>query len=181
MAETRLDRLEGAVGGAEIATSAEARKDRSGSTIEIPKEEQLLLCGGYVRELAPASYPHSHGGGGDFPCIAGGGHGCWRLSPLTRPSLLPSPDPASSVENILITPKYGVSFVTGRGSGTAPSRRYNRSPILRRLVAVADVTNAARCGGRCLPAHFPIGDMLVAWRGLAWPGLRNVSGRRERA
>ncbi len=35
----------------------------------------LLLRSGYVRELAAASYPHIHGGGGDFPCVAGGGCG----------------------------------------------------------------------------------------------------------
>ncbi len=32
----------------------------------------LLLRSGYVRELAAASYPHIHCGGGDFPFIAGG-------------------------------------------------------------------------------------------------------------
>ncbi len=37
--------------------------------------KRLLLRGGYVRELVPASYPHIHRGGGDFPCIEGGGRG----------------------------------------------------------------------------------------------------------
>ncbi len=39
----------------------------------------LLLRCGYVRELAAASYPHIHGSGGDFPYIAGGRGGGWRL------------------------------------------------------------------------------------------------------
>ena len=39
---------------------------RNGSTIGFLKEFWLLLCGGYVRELAAASYPHIHGSGG-FP------------------------------------------------------------------------------------------------------------------
>ncbi len=40
----------------------------------------LLLCSGDVRELAAASYPHIHCGGGDFPSQAGGGCGGWRLA-----------------------------------------------------------------------------------------------------
>ena len=40
----------------------------------------LLLYGGYVRELAAASYPHIHGGSGDFPSIAGGACGERRLT-----------------------------------------------------------------------------------------------------
>ena len=44
------------------------------------RKELLLLCGGYVRELAPASYPHIHGGGGDFLGAAGGARGGWRLA-----------------------------------------------------------------------------------------------------
>ncbi len=40
----------------------------------------LLLRSGYVRELAAASYPHIQCGGGDFPFIAGGGCGGWRLT-----------------------------------------------------------------------------------------------------
>ncbi len=40
----------------------------------------LLLRSGYVRELAAASYPHIQCGGGDFPCLAGGGCGGWRLT-----------------------------------------------------------------------------------------------------
>ncbi len=40
----------------------------------------LLLRGGYVRELATASYPHIQFGGGDFPGIAGGVCGGWRLA-----------------------------------------------------------------------------------------------------
>ncbi len=40
----------------------------------------LLLRDGYVRELAVASYPHIHGGGGDFPLIAGGACGERRLA-----------------------------------------------------------------------------------------------------
>jgi len=40
----------------------------------------LLLRSGYVWELAAASYPHIHCGGGDFPCIAGGGCGGRRLT-----------------------------------------------------------------------------------------------------
>ncbi len=40
----------------------------------------LLLRGGYVRELAVASYPHIHGGGGDFLSIAGGACGERRLA-----------------------------------------------------------------------------------------------------
>ena len=50
-----------------------------GSTIGFCKEKLMLLRCGYVRELAAASYPHIHGGGGEFPCIAGGGRGGWRL------------------------------------------------------------------------------------------------------
>ncbi len=46
----------------------------------------LLRCG-YVWELAAASYPHIHGGGGDFPCIAGGGRGCWRVVAGKAPGL----------------------------------------------------------------------------------------------
>ncbi len=51
-----------------------------GSTIEFREEELLLLRSGYVRELALASYPHIHCGGGDFPCVAGGVCGERRLS-----------------------------------------------------------------------------------------------------
>ena len=40
----------------------------------------LLLRSGDVREFAAASYPHIHCGGGDFPFIAGGGCGGWRLT-----------------------------------------------------------------------------------------------------
>ena len=40
----------------------------------------LLLRGGYVRELAVASYPHIQCGGGDFPGIAGGVCGERRLA-----------------------------------------------------------------------------------------------------
>ncbi len=52
---------------------------RCGSTIGFRKEG-LLLRSGYVRELAAASYPHIQCGGGDFPCIAGGVCGGWRLA-----------------------------------------------------------------------------------------------------
>ncbi len=51
-----------------------------GSTIEFREEELLLLRSGYVRELALASYPHIHCGGGDFPCVAGGVCGERRLT-----------------------------------------------------------------------------------------------------
>ncbi len=51
-----------------------------GSTIEFREEELLLLRSGYVRELALASYPHIHCGGGDFPLVAGGVCGERRLS-----------------------------------------------------------------------------------------------------
>ncbi len=44
------------------------------------KRPLMLLRGGYVRELAAASYPHIHGGGGDFPCVAGGACGERRLA-----------------------------------------------------------------------------------------------------
>ncbi len=40
----------------------------------------LLFRGGYVRELAAASYPHIHGGGSDFSSIAGGSCGERRLT-----------------------------------------------------------------------------------------------------
>ncbi len=40
----------------------------------------LLLRSGYVRDLAAASYPHIQGGGGNFPSLAGGGCGGWRLT-----------------------------------------------------------------------------------------------------
>ncbi len=53
---------------------------RNGSTIEFREEELLLLRSGYVRELALASYPHIHCGGGDFPFVAGGVCGERRLS-----------------------------------------------------------------------------------------------------
>ncbi len=53
---------------------------RFGSTIGFRKEGLLLLRSGYVRELASASYPHIQCGGGDFPGIAGGGCGGWRLT-----------------------------------------------------------------------------------------------------
>jgi hypothetical protein len=33
------------------------------------RERLLLMRCGYVRELAPASYPHIHGGGDDFPAL----------------------------------------------------------------------------------------------------------------
>ncbi len=63
--------------------SGESRPDRLvgfGSTIEFREEELLLLRSGYVRELALASYPHIHCGGGDFPFVAGGVCGERRLS-----------------------------------------------------------------------------------------------------
>ncbi len=52
------------------------------SVVGLPSDfvrKGLLLRSGYVRELAAASYPHIHGSGGDFPCIAGGRGGGWRL------------------------------------------------------------------------------------------------------
>ncbi len=57
-----------------------ARDVCSGSTIEFLEEGQLLLCCGYVRELATASYPHIHSGDGDFPRIAGGVSGAQWLA-----------------------------------------------------------------------------------------------------
>ena len=44
------------------------------------RKKLLLLRGGDVRELAAASYPHIHCGGGDFPFIAGGVCGERRLA-----------------------------------------------------------------------------------------------------
>ncbi len=44
------------------------------------RKELLLLRSGYVRELASASYPHIHCGGGDFSCVAGGVCGERRLA-----------------------------------------------------------------------------------------------------
>jgi len=55
-------------------------KSELGLPSKFVRKELLLLCGGYVRELAPASYPHIHGGGGDFLCAAGGACGGWWLA-----------------------------------------------------------------------------------------------------
>ncbi len=52
----------------------------SGLPSDFVRKGLLLLRSGYVRELAAASYPHIRCGGGDFPCIAGGGCGGWRLT-----------------------------------------------------------------------------------------------------
>ena len=51
----------------------------SGLPLNFVRKRLLLLRSGYVRELAPASYPHIHGGGDDFSRDAGGAGGDRRL------------------------------------------------------------------------------------------------------
>ncbi len=46
---------------------------------DLVRKGLLLLGSGYVRGLAAASYPHIQCGGGDFPSLAGGVCGGWRL------------------------------------------------------------------------------------------------------
>ncbi len=58
---------------------ADAVMSAVGLPSDFVRKGLLVLRSGYVRELAAASYPHIHRGGGDFPFIAGGGCGGWRL------------------------------------------------------------------------------------------------------
>jgi hypothetical protein len=63
-----------------LLESAICPKSGLGLPSDFVRKGLLLLRSGYVRELAVASYPHIQCGGGDFPCIAGGGCGGWRLA-----------------------------------------------------------------------------------------------------
>ncbi len=59
-----------------------SRMSELGLPSDFVRKGLLLLRGGYVRELAAASYPHIHCGGGDFSGIAGGV--CAKLEPLQQ-------------------------------------------------------------------------------------------------
>ena len=62
------------------ATLSTIRADsRFGSTIEFRKEMAVVVARWVCGELAVASYPHIHGGGGEFFGRAGGVCGGWRL------------------------------------------------------------------------------------------------------